>query len=100
MTSKIHKNNQIRIRFYEWLKRVLQNLVRRKQDAIAQNRPTLQMYWGYEEEDLQIIREFATFTASTDIDHYTDGFSVKTLYECVPFVKPETLNVERLEFPV
>jgi len=60
----------------------------------------LQVYPGYEEQDLPILKQFATMTASTATDHYTDGFGVKTLYECVPFIKPEALNIQRLELPV
>ena len=60
----------------------------------------LQTYTGYEEEDFKIIRKFAAVTATIDTDHYTDGFGVKTLYECVPFAKLETLDAGRLEFPV
>jgi FkbM family methyltransferase len=62
--------------------------------------PPLQVYTGYEEVDLAIIKKFATATASTSTDHYTDGFGVKTLYTCVPFVNPAALDVTRLEFPV
>ena len=82
------------------VKKVLKNLVGSKQAAAAQGGSPLQVYTGYEEEDFQIIRKFATHTASTGTHHYTDGFGVKTLYECVPFVNPGALNVERLKFPV
>lgn len=60
----------------------------------------LQVYSGYEEQDLATLKKFATATASTAIDHYTDGFGVKTLYECVPFLKPELLDIQRLQLPV
>lgn len=60
----------------------------------------LQVYAGYEAQDLSLLKKFATVTAATGIDHYTDGFGVKTLYECVPFVKPESLDIRRLGLPV
>lgn len=60
----------------------------------------LQVYTGYEEQDLPVLKEFLTFEASTGTDHYTDGFGVKTLYDCVPFVKPQALDIRRLELPV
>lgn len=66
----------------------------------AQGASPLQVYSGYEAQDLPILKKFAAVTASTDIDHYTDGFGVKTLYQCVPFVKPESLDIQRLGFPV
>ena len=85
------------------VKGVLQNLFGNKTavtNTANQGGSALQTYLGYEEEDFQIIRKFATHAASTDAGHYTDGFGVKTLYECVPFVVPGTLNLERLKFPV
>lgn len=82
------------------VKRALQKLAGGKQADAVQDGSPLQVYAGYEEEDFQIIKKFSTFTASTNSDHYTDGFGVRTLYECVPFVNPSTLNVKRLEFPV
>jgi len=78
----------------------------------AQGAAPLQIYTGYEEEDLRIIRKFATFAASMGADHYTDGFGVKTLYDCIaPYVNlgtPEPgqpgnlgkLDPQRLAFPV
>ena len=60
----------------------------------------LQVYSGYEEQDLVILKKFATVTAAKAPDYYTDGFGVKTLYECVPFEKPETLDIRRLQLPV
>lgn len=81
--------------------RVLHNLADNKDAAVgAQGTSPLQVYAGYEEEDLQAIRKLSTFTASVSAEFYTDGFGVKTLFECVPFVDPATLNIGRLEFPV
>ena len=82
------------------VKRALQNLVGNRQVDNTQGLSPLQVYSGYQEEDFRAIRKFATFTAATNTDHYMDGFGVKTLYECVPFVKPKALDVGRLEFPV
>ena len=33
-------------------------------------------------------------------DHCIDGFGVKTLYECVPFASPDSLNLARLQHPI
>src|SRR3990167_1870716 len=86
------------------IKRVLHNLSDEEpagNPAVNPQCPSpLQVYTGYEEEDFPVIRKFATFAASVDVSHYMDGFGVKTLYECVPFVNPATLNTGRLEFPV
>ncbi|MEN6490078.1 MAG: FkbM family methyltransferase [Smithella sp.] len=81
-------------------KGVLQKLFGSRQVAARQGGSPLQVYPGYEEEDFQILRKFASFSASIEADHYRDGFGVKTLYECVPFVNAGMLNVGRLEFPV
>lgn len=82
------------------VKKALRIISGRKPVATVQGLSPLQVYTGYEEEDFQIIRKFATHKASTGTNHYTDGFGVKTLYECVPFVDPTSLNIERLKFPV
>lgn len=82
------------------VKRTVQNLFGNRQAGNTQGLSPLQIYSGYQEEDFRAIRDFATYAASTNTDHYTDGFGVKTLYECVPFVKPEKLDVGRLAFPV
>lgn len=66
----------------------------------AETTSPLQVYSGYEEQDLPILKKFATATAATAGEYYTDGFGVKTLFECVPFVKPGSLNIGRLELPV
>jgi len=60
----------------------------------------LQIYSGYEQSDVAVLKEFATAMATKEIDHYTDGFGVKTRYECVPFEKPESLDIRRLQLPV
>ena len=86
------------------IKRVLHNLSDEEpagNPAVNPQCPSpLQVYTGYEEEDFPVIRKFATFAAAVDASHYIDGFGVKTLFECVPFVNPATLNTGRLEFPV
>jgi len=82
------------------IKRGLHRLTGNQQLTNTQYSSPLQVYTGYEEEDFPSIKKFATFTASIGTSHYTDGFGVKTLYECVPFVNPATLNTGRLEFPV
>lgn len=87
-------------------------LAAHQESSCAQGAAPLQVYAGYEEEDLPLIRKFAPFAATLDAGHYTDGFGVKTLHECVePFVnlgapdsgKPAsigTLDPVRLAFPV
>ncbi|HZW26135.1 MAG TPA: FkbM family methyltransferase [Gallionella sp.] len=82
------------------VKQLVKGLTGGKQAESAQGWSPLQVYPGYEDDDFRTIRKFATRTASTAANHYMDGFGVKTLYECVPFAKPETLNTGRLEFPV
>jgi len=82
------------------IKRVLQGLAGNNQAGNTPGTSPLQVYTGYEDEDFPTIRKFATLKASTDASHYTDGFGVKTLYECVPFVNPGTLDTGRLKFPV
>ena len=84
----------------ETAKGALQKLLGSRQIAVSQEVSPLQVYAGCEEEDFQIIRKFAQFSASIEADHYRDGFGVKTLYECVPFVNVGMLDVGRLEFPV
>lgn len=82
------------------IKRVVQNLAGNKTVASTEGTSPLQVYAGYEETDFPIIRKFTAFAAAVGTDCYTDGFGVKTLYECVPFVSPGMLNTGRLEFPV
>ncbi|MEI6738510.1 MAG: hypothetical protein WCL29_08540, partial [Pseudomonadota bacterium] len=86
--------------FKRAVKRALQHFGVGTQSATPQSASPLQVYSGYEEEDLQAIRKFANAKAVVGESHYTDGFGVKTLFECVPFVTPQALNVGRLEFPV
>ncbi|HCI15008.1 MAG TPA: hypothetical protein DFK12_13975 [Gallionellaceae bacterium] len=82
------------------IKNTLQSLSGNKPLANTQSVSPLQTYTGYEEQDFPTIKKLATFKATVGGDHYTDGFGVKTLYECVPFVTPGMLDVSRLEFPV
>jgi FkbM family methyltransferase len=60
----------------------------------------LQLYRGYELEDIELVRRSATDSARLLDDHYVDGFGVKTLFDCVPFVDPATLNTSRLQCPI
>ena len=60
----------------------------------------LQVYKGYEPEDIELVRRNATVIARLADDHYVDGFGVKTLFECVPFEDPATLNTSRLQCPI
>lgn len=82
------------------LKQMLKRLPGNNPSGATRDASPLQIYTGYEDEDFQIIRKFSTVTPSTDATCYMDGFGVKTLYECVPFVKPGTLDAGRLKFPV
>ncbi len=83
------------------IKRVLRGMTSSTNTAGSTQGPSpLQVYTGYEESDFSCIKKFATCKATTDASHYADGFGVKTLYECVPFVTPGTLDAGRLEFPV
>lgn len=60
----------------------------------------LQNYPGYEDSDLPMILASASEPVAIAADHYIDGFGVKTLFRCVPFVVPATLDLARLHFPV
>ena len=60
----------------------------------------LQIYAGYQDEDIKRIARAASATASLEPDHYVDGFGVKTRYTCVPFDSPDSLNLARLQYPI
>ena len=60
----------------------------------------LQIYPGYEPSDIEALQRAASQPVSIGSDHYCDGFGVKTLFECVPFVAPVNLNAGRLGMPV
>lgn len=60
----------------------------------------LQIYPGYADSDLPLLRACASEPAAIAADHYIDGFGVKTLFRCVPFVTPATLDIDRLRLPV
>ena len=60
----------------------------------------LQIYAGYEPADVDVLHRHATVPASLQGDHHIDGFGVKTLYECVPFATPDSLNLARLQYPI
>ena len=60
----------------------------------------LQVYPGYEPDDVDTLQRYASVPASLQGDHYIDGFGVKTLYECVPFASPDALNLARLRHPI
>ena len=60
----------------------------------------LQIYAGYQDEDIERITRAACATASLEADHYVDGFGVKTRYACVPFASPDALNLARLQHPI
>lgn len=60
----------------------------------------LQLYTGYEDQDCKILKRYTTSPVSITDKWYTDGFGVKTQFECVPFLNPENLDPEKLQFPV
>ncbi len=68
-------------------------------DTVFDESP-LQIYRGYELEDIELVRRNATVTARLLDDHYVDGFGVKTLFECVSFDDPATLDTRRLQCPI
>ena len=68
--------------------------------AVTEATSPLQIYSGYQEDDLQRITRAARAVASLESDHYVDGFGVKTLYSCVPFASPDSLNTMRLQHPI
>ena len=67
---------------------------------IGEEQSSLQRYTGYEPGDVDILRNYASASASLEDDHCIDGFGVKTLYECVPFASPDSLNLARLQHPI
>ena len=66
----------------------------------TQGASPLQVYSGYEDHDCHILKKYTTSPVSIAENCYTDGFGVITQFECVPFLNPENLNRERLQFPV
>ena len=67
---------------------------------IGEEQSSLQRYTGYEPGDVGILCNYASASASLEDDHCIDGFGVKTLYECVPFASPDSLNLARLQHPI
>ena len=61
---------------------------------------SLQRYMGYEPADVDMLRTHASVPARLSGDHCIDGFGVKTLYECVPFASPDSLDLARLQHPI
>jgi len=60
----------------------------------------LQVYKGFEEDDLPLLRAYCDRAAEVNSDYCLDGFGVKTHYACVPFLDPAKLRRERLQHPV
>lgn len=61
---------------------------------------SLQIYRGYAPEDKKIIQKYITQSAQRHDEYFVDGFGVKTLYRCVPFLNPKTLNLSLLKMPI
>jgi len=59
-----------------------------------------ELYQGYNSSDIDLLKMFSNCTSSIHKDHYIDGFGVKTNFDCIPFVQPQNLNLERLQLPV
>ena len=57
-----------------------------------------QIYSGYTDEDITMLKSFVKQNATLENDHYIDGFSQKTLYKSVAF--STNFNLERLTLPV
>jgi hypothetical protein len=58
----------------------------------------LQIYPGYSDEDVSMLRAFVVQDAKIEADYFVDGFSQRTSRACVPFCA--SFNPERLTFPV
>ncbi len=58
----------------------------------------LQLYSGYKDEDVQLLRKYAIHRAELKDDHFVDGFGHKTPYASVPFWSD--FNVELLQLPI
>jgi FkbM family methyltransferase len=61
---------------------------------------SLQRYTGYQPADVDMLHKHAFVPARLGGDHCIDGFGVKTLYDCVPFASPDSLNLARLQHPI
>jgi len=59
----------------------------------------LQLYCGYEPADIDLVKSYIVGPASLENDSYTDGFGVRTLFECVPFQDHLLMQIDRLELP-
>ena len=59
-----------------------------------------EIYRGYNEKDIEDINTYSVCNPKIEADYYTDGFGVKTAFECVPFVQPNNLIPERIKLPV
>ena len=57
-----------------------------------------QIYPGYKDKDLDMLRSFVVQQAILENDMYIDGFSQKTKYETVPFC--DNFSPEHLTFPL
>ena len=60
----------------------------------------LQHYPGYLPGDEALLRRYAVVSARVNDDHYLDGFGVKTEFQCVPFLAPKNLKLDRLQLPL
>jgi FkbM family methyltransferase len=64
------------------------------------NTCTSEIYRGYNSEDIDFIKSYCLDSPKIFKDFYTDGFGVKTSFECIPFMDPYNLDIDRLKLPV
>ncbi len=94
------KGSRLSAKLKKIIHRTLHQLGIETSSIYIHNSSPQEVYSGYTEDDFATLRSFADSEANIDTLHYTDGFGVKTLFECVPFVSFQTLNLRLLEFPV
>lgn len=59
---------------------------------------TLQIYRGYFDEDIEMLRKSVTEKAQINKNFFVDGFGNRTLFKCVPFASK--FDLDRLTLPV
>lgn len=81
--------------YFKFLKSILYN---RTNPAAMESTSPLQIYSGYTEDDIALLRSFVIQEAHLEESFYVDGFSHKTLYSSVSFCNK--FDLARLTFPV
>ena len=94
VTASMRGSVRVFAKLGRWIKSKLRSLL--TPDAVES---TLQVYRGYQPSDKIVAKRYLHKRASVEDHFYTDGFGVKTLFDCVPFVDAKTLQLDRLNWP-